>query len=177
MDNNIIISWTRANIGRNQFGVTLVTKTEPKMAKTNNPYFGRVTKVKVSTNVALGRDYAAKVNKDLEANGLEGTFKAQKASGRSPLGTDLLFEVNDNNPNICYMRVMYNKNSKTSEEIFLDGVKATPEEVKAIKEFFPKASPSKKQMACGLAEEDCERIVCYKLESIVEIKQGAKVLK
>lgn len=177
MDNNIIISWTRANIGRNQFGVSIKTMTEPKMNKTGNPYFGRVVKVKVSNNVALGRDYAAKVNKTLEKNDLEPNFKAQKASGRSPLGNDLLFEVSDKNPNVCYLRVMYNKNSTSTEELFLDGVKATPEEVKAIKEFFPKPSAPKKQMACGLAEEDCERIVCYKLESIMEIKQGAKVLK
>ena len=177
MKNDIIISWVRSNIGRNQFGVTITTKTEPKMNKTNNPYFGRVEKVKTSHNVALGRDYAAKVNKDLEAHGLEPNFKAQKASGRSPLGTDLLFEVKDTDPNICYIRVMYNKNSKSTEEFYLDNRLATPEEVASIKEFLPKSSAPKKQMACGLAEEDCERIVCYKLDSIVEIKQGAKVLK
>lgn len=177
MENNIIISWVRSNIGRNTFGVTITTKTEPKMNKTNNPFFGRVYKITTSKQVALGRDYAAKVNKDLAANGLENNFKAQKPSGRSPLGTDLLFEVNDKNPNICYLRVMYNSNSNKEEQWFLDGRLATPEEIAAIKKWLVKSSASKKQMSHGLKKEQCESITCYDLRNIIEIKQGAKVLK
>lgn len=174
---NEISAFVFANIQRNAFGVTLVTETEPKMNKRGNPFYGRVVKRTRSVNVALGRDYEKRVNKDLADKGLAPTFKSAKPSGRHIYDKTMFFEQSDTDADKFYLRVMYNRNSKSYVTYLIDGRDATPQELKELEEWLPKSAPSAKQSACGLDEGEQEIFRAYLTTSIVEIAQGSKVLK
>ena len=177
MEFNKIFSFVANNIVRNSFGCVLVTETQPKMNKRGNDLYGRVTKRTTSINVALGRDYENRINKDLERNGLAPMFHVERPSGRHVCDKQMFFEQSDTDADKFYLRVMYNPNSKVTTEWFVDGRAATDAEIEIIKSFLPKAAPSAKQMACGLSAEKTETFRSYLTTSIVSIKQGEKVLK
>ena len=171
---NEVINFVNNNIKRNTFGVVLTTATVPTMRKTNNPYVGRVTKITKSVNVAFGRDYAEKVNKELAERGLQADFKAAKASGK--VRYDDFFDVSDDGSKF-YLRVMFNANSKSEVSYLVDGRLATAAEVGEIKAFMPSSAPSAKQMAHGLTSAETIKFVGYLTDNIVSIQQGDRVLK
>lgn len=59
----------------------IITRTEPKMRKTNNPHYGAIFRV-VQRNVFLGADYQNSTNNKLEREGKERDFE----SGSLPWG-------------------------------------------------------------------------------------------
>ena len=60
---------------KNAVPATFIATTEVKMNKTNNPYFGRVTK-KQKSNVFINFDYTASVNRKLVKEGKVADFVA-----------------------------------------------------------------------------------------------------
>lgn len=160
---------------RNTFGVVVTTSTEPRMNKTGNPYFGRVRKVSVITNVALGRDYQNAVNARLEREGLAADFKAEKPNGKHHFGEGGYLLQSDKDETKFYLRLTENKNTTRKVVWLLDGREATDDEVAAIKAFIPLYGGSAKQAAFGLNEE--VKVTDVLLENVTEIRQGNKVLK
>lgn len=156
------------------FGITLVAHTEPKMNKTNNPYFGRVTKVTRLTNVAIGYSYENTINNRLERAGVENTdFKSEAPKGRHWVeGYENILLQSNKDSEQYYIRTTMRKNTKASVEYLVDNRPATEEEINAFKEFFPKSSTSTKQTEAGL--QDSEQVVVrdYKLESIQSLTLG-----
>ena len=77
-----------------KFG-TVTIETEPKMRKTNNPYFGNVIK-RSSCNYCMGFNYTNSVNNQLKKENKEQTFVAQPRKwGERIDGTCLVLHQNN----------------------------------------------------------------------------------
>lgn len=154
------------------FGVTITTETEPRMRKTNNPYFGRVKKVTRLTNVALGYGYENVVNARLEREGKSADFEADKPKGKS---WELypLFLCSDKDETQKYLRTTMRKNTATKSVLTLDGEVVTDADTIAhIKSFIQSSAKPTNQ---GLEDENVVIVRDYKVQGIVSIEQGEKM--
>lgn len=170
---NSVIEFVK-NVSRGTFGISLITLTEPKMRKTNNPYFGRVHKATYLTNVALGYNYENSVNNRLDRKGLETDFQAEKPKGKSWDEYPYILK-SDKDASIKYLRCTMRQNTKAKSVYILDGKIVTDASVEAeIKGFIPTSSTSKKQAESGL--DDAEQVVVrdYKLDGVIYLGQGEK---
>ena len=156
------------------FGITLVANTQPKMNKTNNPYFGRVTKVTRLTNVAIGYSYENTIKNRLERAGSENTdFKSEAPKGRHWVeGYENILLQSNKDDTQYYLRTTMRKNTKASVTYLVDNRPATDEEINEFKAFFPKSSTSNKQTEAGLQDEEQVVVRDYKLESIQSLTLG-----
>jgi len=156
-------------IKRNTFGVVLETETIPTMRKTDNPYFGRVTKRTHYANCAIGRDYAvACTNRNPQA---QDEYKAEKPKGKTWLQFPYFLQA-DNGSGQLYLRVTMNKNTAIKSTYFVDGREATETEAEEIKTFLPTAKLCQKQTDFGIADEDQVRVMDFKVEGVKELHQG-----
>lgn len=160
------------NINKGTFGITLEAITEPRMNKRGNPFIGRVKKVTLFHNVALGYKYENVVNNRLERQGFERVFETEKPKGKTFINDFIL--SNDNDANVKYLRCTMRKNTKSNVVYLVDGIEASKEILEEIKQFFPKVSTSHKQEMCGLSEENQVVVRDFKLENIITLKQGEK---
>ena len=156
------------------FGVVIIAKTEPRMRKTNNPYFGRVQKVTRLANVAIGYNYENVVNNRLEQEGKgQLHFTAQKPNGKSWIkGYENLFLVADKDGTTEYLRTTMRRNTKPTTMYLVDGKEATPSQEAEIKTFTETSAKPKNQ---GLNDGDEVIVRDYKVENIVSIQLGEKM--
>ena len=162
---------------KGSFGIVIVTKTEPKMRKTNNPYFGRVRKITRYTNAAVGVSYSNTIENRVErATGEKIEYQAEKPKGMTFVVANLIL-VSDTNPDQHYLRFQRRKNTTVETLYELDGkVVESEEEVAAIKSFIPQRDTyCCKQAEAGVSEEDMVCPQSVKFENILSIKQGDKV--
>lgn len=123
-------------------GVT--QKTEPKMNKTGNPYYGRITKVTTLT-VLLNTDYEKAVVKQLEREGKEAT-EYKKGKNTMPLifGENNRFigvyEKPEGNEFVLQYRPF--DNSKPETTYLCDGVEIDKKE---IEQWLPKTYAAENQ--------------------------------
>lgn len=170
---NSVSEFTK-NVSRGTFGISLITLTEPKMRKTNNPFYGRVHKASYMTNVALGYDYENSVNNRLDKKGLEADFQAEKPKGKSWCEYPYILQA-DKDASVKYLRCTMRANTKAKSIYILDGKVVTDDNtLLEIKSFIQKSSTSKKQTESGL--EDNEQVIVrdYKLDGIIYLGQGNK---
>ena len=154
------------------FGVVLTTKTEPRMRKTNNPYFGRVQKVSRLANVAIGYNYENVVNNRLEREGKEADFESQKPNGKSWVkGYENLFLVSDKDSEQFYLRTTMRKNTKPTSFYLVDNRIATAQEEAEIKTFIQSSSKPTNQ---GLDDGDEVIVRDFKTENVIAITLGDK---
>ena len=86
-----------ANNNRGNEAINIVIRTVPKMKKTDNPYFGQITKVSVM-NVNINFDYENAVNNRLQKEGKSRDFQSAPRSWGTPIaGTPLV--VKEGTPN------------------------------------------------------------------------------
>lgn len=138
--------------------VDIETATEPKMNKTNNPYYGRVKKHTVYLNVDFGKNYTDEVNRRRAEEGKSTDFQAQKS---------LYESVNEyfvKRGKQVYLRFMFSKDTETKSIYTIDGRPATDAEVEEIKAFMPSKGKHTNQ---GLEHQVDLRIV--KIENIVSL--------
>lgn len=159
------------SLHKGTFGMVFETSTEPKMRKTNNPFYGRVRKVSRVVNSALGYDYETYVNARLERADLPSEFKA------SPLPWGEWVEGYEgiviSHKGKTYLRMTILPNTTAKPTYMVDGRVATDEELAVIKTFLQEPSYSNKQAACGLVEQSAQVSVrAYAVENIISIKQG-----
>ena len=156
------------------FGIVIIAKTEPRMRKTNNPYFGRVQKVTRLANVAVGYNYENVVNNRLEQEGKgQLHFTAQKPNGKSWVkGYENLFLVADKDGTTEYLRTTMRRNTKGTSMYLVDGRTATDAEVAEIKTFIQSSAKPTNQ---GLDDGDEVIVRDYKVENIVSIQLGEKM--
>ena len=98
--------------------IGFTSESEPKMRKTNNPYFGKVVKVNTH-NAKVNCDYEAGVNRRLDKEGKEPDFVA-KGNWHAPLMIDdkytpLAYKVSD--PDELYLRYFP---EKSGTPVFVD---------------------------------------------------------
>lgn len=171
--NNTIVDFTN-NVISGTFGVSMLSITEPRMRKTNNPYFGRVRKASLLTNVALGYNYENNVKIRLERKGLDENAKAftsEKPKGKSWERPNWILFA-DADPNKKYLRCTMRPTTKAVVRYIVDGKIATDKQVEEIKEFLY-ASTSKKQEAHGLEEEEQVIVRDYLFDNIMYLAQGS----
>lgn len=171
---NSVSEFTK-NVSRGTFGISLITLTEPKMRKTNNPFYGRVYKASYMTNVALGYDYENAVNNRLEKKDLDANFEAEKPKGKSWFEYPYILQA-DKDANVKYLRCTMRANTKAKTVYILDGKLITDTAIEAeIKSFIQTSGTSKKQAESGLT--DAEQVVVrdYKLDGVIYLGQGEKI--
>lgn len=138
--------------------VDIETATEPKMNKTNNPYYGRVKKHTAYLNVDFGKNYTDEVNRRRAEEGKSTDFQAQKS---------LYESVNEyfvKRGEQIYLRFMFSKDTETKSIYTIDGRPATDAEVEQIKVFMPNKGKHTNQ---GLERQVDIRNV--KIENIVSL--------
>ena len=146
----------------NAVSVTIVSRSECKMNKTNNPFYHKEGRSWVADNLVEKEckttydfgsvSYEDRVNEALVADGSTGTFKGGSlAWGEFVKGAEgRVIEYNVK----YYVRCYINKKNKPEVSYFVDGHAATDAQVKSIKEFTPDKGGSAKQANEGLAEEN-----------------------
>lgn len=150
--------------GRATFA-TLVMETVPKMRKTNNPYFGRVTKI-TKVQAQLNTNYTKKINNQRKREGSNADFEA-KANWHEPVSDAYNGCISRHKKDATKLYLNYVEMSKNTV-YFLDGFPVTPEQFKKIAAFFPasvKKVKEKTAQAQGL-----EKPVIYRLVSIDNVK-------
>lgn len=165
------------NVPRGTFGISMITLTEPKMNKKNNPYFGRVHKASYMTNVALGYDYENVVNARLERKGLEADFVAEKPKGKSWDNYPFILQ-SDKDSNVKYLRCTMRPNTISKSVYLLDGQIVKDDNIVAeIKSWVPSKGISVKQAESGLEENEQVVVRDFKLEGVIAMSQGEKEYK
>ena len=162
------------NIHKGTFGMVLVASTEPKMRKTNNPFYGRVRKVSKVVNSALGYSYETYVNARLERKSLAGDFKAMPL----PWGQWVNGYENEviENKGKLYIRVTILPNTIAKPTYYVDGRLATEDEMAVIRTFLQEPSFSDRQADKGLTDlEEQVMVRAYALDNIISISQGENI--
>ena len=139
--------------------VNVVTATEPKMRKTNNPYFGSVRKLTTQT-VMLGADYEKAVNKRLEKEGKDADF-TKEATYCTPIGSSNAIKQHPNGQ--IYLYCSFLTNNKPKSRYVFEGREI---EKSLLEPFLSAKSVSVKQ---GLTEENEVIVRNFKIENVVEI--------
>jgi len=165
--------------------VAMTATTTPKMNKTckvmvgeeeiveYNPYYKDVvTKVSERENYQFGYNYENGVNNRLEAQGCEATFKSEELPWGAWEVTNKIISHKGN----LYGRFYRMANSIEKNAYFINGVKATKEEVETIKKFLPKPKGSNRQENAGLAEHQVEPMT-FAFASIDEIRVNGETYK
>lgn len=138
--------------------VTVVTKTEPKMRKTGNPFVGKVFKVS-RVNGMIGWNYANSVNNQREREGNTDTFVAEPRKwGQRIDGTPLV-----EHKGTFYVELKVEK-SLDSKYIDLAGKELDSDTLAEVKTFIP-------QRQRAATQQTVKEIILrdYKVASIVSI--------
>ena len=158
---------------KGQFGYTIITKTTPKMNKTDNPYFGRVEKVSVYKNAMLGCSYTNIVNNRLESEGKERNFAAQAPKGKKNYNS--FFDQSEKDENTFYLKIaFYKERSQITSNYIIDGNNATQTQIQEIKNFLPKKYSSAAHQ--GLNEENEVKMITVNFENVCAILQGERLI-
>lgn len=165
------------SIGKGTFGIVMVTCTIPTMNKTGNPYYGRLKKISMTSNVAFGYDYSAylygKAKKQGLLNGRE--LKDFQEEVSKPKGKHWdefpYFLQSDKDENQRYLRAYYNANSVTKSIYLLDGRFVTDERVKEdIKQYIKVSSSTSSKFGLNdIVVRD------FKTENVLCLTQGSKI--
>ena len=173
MNNNAINAISEMKKG--VFGVQVVTFTEPRMRKTNNPYLGRVRKVANYTHIALGTDYKRTIESRMERLGIEGGYEVEKAKGMHRYND--FFMQSDKDENQFYLNIISDRSegSHCEKYYMVDGRMATKEEEMEIESFCEKSGSCKKQNDAGLSGREEVKIIRPKLQNVIKIVLGDRV--
>ena len=142
---------------------TIVTTTEPKMNKKNNPYFGNLLKTS-EANVTMNFIYENAVNNQQIREGNEGTFVVKPRTWGEKIPNTCFIMHNDQ----MYMEVKYNAIPSSSYYSTIE----TNEIIN--KEFIKPFLPAKKSQAESQGVEKEIIIRDIKISNIREIKINQK---
>ena len=157
--NNNIVNLVRSTVK----GTTIVSfdsVTEPKMRKTNNPFFGNVLKAS-KVNGMMGFDYEKAVNRVAEKEGAEAREAKPRAWGK--VTEDKLFVEHKG---ASYLRVMVRSTGKPVYFFKDSGEEITGSVLEEVKSFMPVSKKSSTQ--ADLEGEVIERT--YKIENVKELR-------
>lgn len=156
--------------------LTIKSRKEHKMNKTNNPFYhkeGRswvadnfVEKESISEFDFGGASYEQRVNEKLAENGIEGKFESAPLSWGNWLVNGRVIE----NGQKLYVRCYVKHDSKPIVNYYVDGTPASATQLASIKEFTAEKSVSAKQANEGLLEES-QQVIPNNIDfdNIVEI--------
>lgn len=146
-----------------------------------NPFLGRVTLRKTYSGYALGVDYPNTLKAIAERMGSNAEPNLKK-NWHKPVEGELgrWFSTDRKTESKYYLKLGRNVNQiayKVVTEYFLDGRKATEDEVYLIKSWESKSShtQSSTQVEMGIDKDHEQKFILPALESVTLIKQGNKV--
>lgn len=141
---------------------TVITQTVPKMRKTNNPYFDKVTKF-MKANVFINFNYENSVNKVLDKEGKEPDFKASsRVWGTRIKGTPLVEHKGN-----YYLECRFLKYCKST---YIFDNHTIPESI--LNDYVYEGNNHEKQ---GVEYEHEIILRDFKIESILQIKFNKEV--
>jgi len=148
--------------------INVVTLTDVRMNKTNNPFYGKVKKLS-STNYLTGVNYEKRVRSNMEKEGLNpDTFQVEKPSGKNHVSPCVL--VDDKTGTTFYLMVERFDEVQPKVEFLMDG---NPIEKQLFQDYMVKVSESKKQ-----EQERKVMVITPKIENIVSFTlNGIKYVK
>ena len=142
-----------------------------------NPFLGRVTLRKTYSGYVMGTDYANSLKAIAERMGNEGEPSLKQ---NWHVAVDEWFSTDRKTMSKFYLKLQRNEKQvacKVVTEYFLDGRKATEDEVYLIKSWESKSShtQSSTQVEMGIDKAHEQQFILPALESVTLIKQGNKV--
>lgn len=163
---------------RTQFGVQVVTSTEPTFRKPKTcPFSGRVVKVAVVSNVTFA-DYQNKVNGQLTKRDMPSEFISAPSYAESLRGALWQIVYKHKTADTHYLKIVGTKGQIKSDVVWLlDGHTASEEELAQIKEWLPERSDSKKQAESGLTGENQVSFRYVKIENVVALTTNLEEAK
>jgi len=172
-DNKETIVTSLINDGGSATFAQITAVVEEKQNKRGNPFANAIVTKKVVYNILLNANYQNMVNNKRDKQEKESDFQAKQ---------NWFEKVNDGkngsivrsikNPDQKYLFFACNK-AETIEH-YIDGVVATTDEVKTIKQFKPKVTdPAKYQ---GLNDGDGVIVRTIKMTGIKEVRAKGSVL-
>ena len=135
----------------------LKTETTVKMNKTNNPFYGLITK-KSEIRVLLGSNYQDRVNNNLEKEEKDRDFIAESCKVGNHVSECVLY---NENTKLFYLQAEYFKEIKPKVEFYFNG-KLIEKEL--FEKFLPKETKPNQN---GLTKK--VNSISYKIQSIKEI--------
>lgn len=168
-------------------GYYVTAITEPKMRKTANPYFGRVRKRTTYYSPILGGDYrriidrrTRQCNPDwFNRTASEPSQSFDSSASRKPYNTyynDFILQSISNHDQF-YLSLGSRPTTRYYTTWLVDGREATPEEIEALMPFlYTHSEEDARQTQRGIPPEKQYRPWQVKLENIVEIRQGERVI-
>lgn len=146
-------------------GIDVVSVTIPKMLKTNNPFYGRVKKVSLMTDIGFGMDYKSLRDKENKEQGKEPNFNPEKPRGMHWVNHPYILQ-SDKDENTFYVRAYWR--GKTNRKVFylLDGKRCSAADLREIMQFFPKPYKNEKTEV---------KPFNITIDNIMVISQGKKV--
>lgn len=133
-----------------------------------------VRKETLYINATLGRVYENSVEN--RSDNTE-SYDTEKPKGKNWVQFPYLLQA-DNNPNMLYLRISENKNTKRETTYFVGERVATKEEVEIIKAHLPQKNHTcQKQIEYGVKEENQAIVKDFTLSKIKYIKFGEKKLQ
>ena len=145
-----------SNVEKNTF-INLVTVTDVRMNKTNNPFYGEVKKHS-SCNFYLGSTYEDRVNSNREKEGKETDFVSEPPKGKKHISRFVLTDTQTETK-----RYLMVERFKEVKPIFNFFYKDRPIEYSEFENFVVKSSGSPKQ--------DLEREIIVNTYSFESIKE------
>ena len=147
--------------------INVTMDTEPKMNKTNNPFYDKESKKfsvrKVTNcNYLIGNDYETRVESNMEKEGVDGTFEAFKPSGKTHVSKCVL--VDDKTQSVHYLMVERFDEVKPKVEYLKNGEPMNETDLRLLNDFLVKSSESSRQ------EQDRKvMVITPKIENIREL--------
>lgn len=152
--------------------VTLYKET--KMNKRGNPFLGRVTERTIIGGWSVGTDYSTSCNNAAERSGSTETFIGKESWHRV---YNEFFNIDKATESKFYLQLQRSaaQGAKSETTYYLDGLRATDEEVAQIKAFIPikKHAQSSSQVEAGIDESRERFFKCIALANIESIEQGS----
>lgn len=153
------------NVQKGTFA-NILTETTVRMAKTNNPYFGMVTK-KSEIRILLGNSYQDRVNNNLEKEGMEKDFVAESCKVGQHVSECVLY--NDNTKKY-YLQYEFFKEITPKNTYFFNDKEIEKEK---FAEFIPQKKDSKqgglvkKVNSITVAIENIKEITLNKIKYVI----------
>ena len=152
------------NVNKPTF-VHLTTATEPRMNKTNNPYFGRVTKL-TKRNYLIASEYEDRVNNNDTKEGGEASFTSQSMKGLVHLSRAVLAKLDEKDTK--YVRVEFFDEIKPQTTFLVDNKEVDKE---VLNNYIVKSTSNYDSQP----QERKVKVLNFKFDSIKEISINGEV--
>lgn len=180
-----------AELKKALLGYYVTVLTDARMRKTGNPFYGRVKKRTTYYSPILGGDYRRIIDRRTRQCNPD-WFRSTASETSQPFNSDSTSQsswkqtstyYNDfilqsiSNPDQFYLSLGSRPTTRYYTTWLVDGREATPKEIEALLPFlYTHSKEDARQSARGIPPEKQYRPWQVKLENIVEIRQGERVI-